>query len=228
MSLFDPLLKALFIVGALVALYVIYRMAQTSRTDARQDPFRSAAAQLGFTFRAEAGFDPAMRAYRAMADGSEPRIANEMSGTRGGHAIRCFDFVSKVRRDERETLRTRSIVTTSVPSAWPTLTIEPETASDRIREELGRDEDVDFESQEFSDRFWVASPDRRFAYDIISGRMMEHLLASSIVHWEVRDGLLVAWADGAWSPQATPHMIDTVVGFLDRVPRHVWTREGPA
>jgi hypothetical protein len=48
---------------------------------------------------------------------------------------------------------------------------------DKIAGAVGFD-DIDFESAEFSKRFHVKSPDKKFAYDVIHPRTMEFLLSS--------------------------------------------------
>jgi hypothetical protein len=57
----------------------------------------------------------------------------------------------------------------------PALFIRREGFFDKIAGFLGFD-DIDLESAEFSDRFKVKSPDKRFAYDVLHPRMMEFLL----------------------------------------------------
>ena len=55
------------------------------------------------------------------------------------------------------------------------LQIRREHPFDKVGEFLGKD-DIDFESAEFSRKFFVQSADRKWAYDIIHTRTMEYLL----------------------------------------------------
>ena len=61
----------------------------------------------------------------------------------------------------------------------PDLLIRREGFFDKIAAAIGFD-DIDFESAEFSRKFLVKSPDKRFAYDIIHQRMMEFLLGDVV------------------------------------------------
>jgi hypothetical protein len=179
------------------------------------------AARLGLSFSPEAEFVPGFREYEAMKPGSRPRVCNQMAGAYKGRDVRCFEFKYTVQQGKSQSTRTRGVVLARVPSSWPRLRIVPESLGYKIMDALGA-EDVDFESQEFSDRFWVTSPDRRFAYDAIDPRMMELLLESPLSRWEIAYGLLVAWEDGSWSPDEFQRSLDALVAFLDRVPKHVW------
>ena len=55
------------------------------------------------------------------------------------------------------------------------LTIRPENVLDKLAGVFGFD-DIDFESAEFSKRFLVKAKDRKWAYDVLHTRAMEHLL----------------------------------------------------
>lgn len=58
---------------------------------------------------------------------------------------------------------------------FPELRIYPENFLSRIGQAFGY-QDIDFESIEFSRSFTVRSKDKKFAYDVCNGAMMEHLL----------------------------------------------------
>ena len=57
------------------------------------------------------------------------------------------------------------------------LFIRPEHFLDKVTEFFGYD-DIDFESAEFSRKFYVKSPDKKWAYDVIGQPTMEFLLAA--------------------------------------------------
>lgn len=58
----------------------------------------------------------------------------------------------------------------------PQVRIRREGILDKIAQAAGL-EDIDFESAEFSDKYCVTSPDKRFAYDLLHPRAMEYFLA---------------------------------------------------
>ena len=88
-----------------------------------------------------------------------------------------YQTTSGTGKNRRTTTHLLSYVLVKLPySTVPSLTVRREHLFDRMAGFLGFD-DIDFESSEFSDRFHVKSPDKRFAYDVIHPRMMEFLLA---------------------------------------------------
>jgi hypothetical protein len=84
------------------------------------------------------------------------------------------------------------------------------------------DGDIDFESQEFSDRFLVKCPDRKFAYDVITPQMMAMLLDSDEWIIEARGYDLLLWKGLAEvSPDELRDGIEFAGRFLNLVPEHV-------
>ena len=106
-------------------------------------------------------------------------------------------------------------------SRVPDLLIRPEGMFDKIAGVLGFD-DIDFESAEFSRRFHVSSPDKRFAYDVIDPRMMEFLLKGDppTVDLENRRCCI---SDGRrrWEPVEFRQKLAWITEFLDHWPKHV-------
>lgn len=213
------LLIVLLIVVGLVAFGLLAFLS------ARERAIRIAqiAARLGLRYQADVRFDRGLRNFEAMSPGNQPRIRNEIAGTYKGRDVRAFDFRYTVQQGKSQSTRTRGVVLASVPVAWPRVRIVPEHFGHKIAHAFGLEE-VDFESQEFSDRFWVEASDRRFAYDLIDARMMEFLLAAPHSRWELQEGLLCAYEEGAWKPEEFVGALDAVVAILDCVPRLVWAR----
>lgn len=75
----------------------------------------------------------------------------------------------------RRTMHEAFAVVQVGPFAMPPVDIRPEHAGDAIAAAVGWD-DLDFESVEFSRRFHVQSPDKRFAWDLLDPRMMQVML----------------------------------------------------
>ncbi len=140
------------------------------------------AAQRGLSF------DPAKRAGFAEGLGfpefekGENRYAYNLCEGRwpGGRGVSCFDFhyetYSTDKDGNRETHHhhfSAALVQSELP--LKPLAIRPEGLFDRVAEFFGAD-DIDFESAEFSRKFHVTSPDRRWAFDVIHTRAMAFLL----------------------------------------------------
>ncbi len=106
-------------------------------------------------------------------------------------------------------------------SRVPDLLIRREGMFDKIAGVLGFD-DIDFESAEFSRRFHVSSPDKRFAYDVIDPRMMEFLLKGDPPTVDIENRRCCI-SDGRrrWEPVEFRQKLKWITEFLDHWPKHV-------
>ena len=109
----------------------------------------------------------------------------------------------------------------------PDLLIRPEHIGDKLKSGLGFD-DIDFESEEFSRRFWVKSSDRKYAYDVLHPRMMEFFLDGD--HWRVeivRDACLVLKGNRRWPPEQFAGCVAWADEFFSLWPEHLTSRLPP-
>ena len=106
-------------------------------------------------------------------------------------------------------------------SGVPDLLIRREGMFDKIAGALGFD-DIDFESAQFSRRFHVSSPDKRFAYDVIDPRMMEFLLRGDPPTVDI-ENTRCCISDGRrrWEPSEFRQKLAWITEFLDHWPQHV-------
>ena len=116
---------------------------------------------------------------------------NVTEGTSGNRPFRAFDYCYRCESDSSErgsfllvlwlmgrdrTDHHFSAVVIEAGIPLKPLSIRPEGFFNKIAEFVGL-EDIDFESAEFSQRFRVRSPDRRWAYDVVHQKTMELMLA---------------------------------------------------
>lgn len=190
----------------------------------RREAFARVAQEAGLQFEPHAGKVPfEWRRMDGMDDGHSPRAANLLHGERGGRRVQCFDFTFKTGSGKNETTHSRAIVLVEVPRHWPRVCVVPENVGHKLIGLVGVEE-IDFESQDFSDRFWVRASDRRFAYDLIHPRFMEWLLEGGPQRWEIEDGLLCVWENGHVKPAVILARIDAALALLAHVPPRLWER----
>jgi len=139
--------------------------------------------------------------------------------------VRCGDFRYKVTRQSGKNRSTStyrfSYVIVHPPWDTPGLLIRPEGVFDKIAGAFGFD-DIDFESVEFSKRFYVKSSDKRFAYDVLHPRMMEFLLAETPPMLDIEDGALcLSDGDRRWDPPTFERQLAFVRNFAELWPRHL-------
>lgn len=135
------------------------------------------------------------------------------------------DFRYKVTRSNGKSSSTTtyrfSYLIVHPPWPSPTLLVRPEGLFDKLKGAFGFD-DIDFESIEFSKRFYVQSDDKRFAYDVLHARMMEFLLAEQPPMLDLEGGALCI-SDGQrrWDAAGFRERIAFVRRFCELWPRHL-------
>jgi len=103
----------------------------------------------------------------------------------------------------------------------PDLLIRKEHLGDKLVGGIGFD-DIDFESEEFSRKYWVKSGDKRFAYDVVHPGMMEFLLEGPTPHVEiVGDVCLILEGWRRWDPETFEGAPGWFQAFLARWPEHL-------
>jgi hypothetical protein len=103
----------------------------------------------------------------------------------------------------------------------PDLFIRREGMFDSVTRALGFD-DIDFESVEFSKRFYVKSNDKKFAYDLIHPAMMEFLLSCEPPAFDLEQGCCcLSNGSGTWSAGAFRANLDCARRFFELWPKHL-------
>ena len=132
---------------------------------------------------------------------------------------------SHTRTETYEQSHWKRFLIVELAAAFPTLVIRPEGWFDKLASFVGFD-DVDFESEQFSSRYFVKSSDRPFAYAVIHPQMMEWLLAEPFAG-QIDRGLLTRDLSGQRHDAATCHAAwSAAVGFINRIPPFVWQDYG--
>lgn len=148
----------------------------------RREALAAEASGLGLRFipgrndqkGAEFGF------INALNHGSNRYAENLVLGDFDGESVQCFDYhYETYSTDSKGNRKTDHhwyhIYALTLPKSFPEITIGPENIFTRFAKNFGYPS-IDFESHEFSRKFLVQSPDKRFAYDVCHARMMEYLL----------------------------------------------------
>jgi hypothetical protein len=171
-------------VGVIAVVAIVYGAKAAAK---RRQEMAALAAELGFSFDEARDRPEAEHAlFAPFKRGHSHRMMNTMRGAAeiAGRPFPCTmgDFEYKVTSSNGKTTTTHTyrfsyiLLRLPFPSV-PGLTIRPENFLDKIAGAVGFD-DIDFESEQFSRRFFVKSTDKKFAYDVVHPRMMEWLLAN--------------------------------------------------
>jgi len=229
--------SVLYVVVVLVGFYSFYYLWGRSARR-RQRNLSRQAARYGLLHFADDPFGLDWLDLPLFHEDDQIAFRNVVIGERDGLPFKAAEFSSYYRQAERggaATLverRAYSILVAEldVRLRMPTTVIAPESLRTLIPGALGM-RDLQFELRRFNDRFHITSHDRRFAYQLIDQRMMEHLLATARVpfRYEVRGSrLLVAVPRNGQDVilREVPRLFQAASGFADHIPRAVWSEHG--
>lgn len=236
------LIILIVVAGAGLVALVIYAAIQAEK--ARQQriaEMRAYAHEAGLSFREEkdTSHDEEYAHFELFRRGFDRAAYNTIYGKMEYNDavvdVNMGDFTYKTREtytttDSKGRTRTRTRIVKHHFSYFimelpyitmPDLLIRREGLFDRIASAFGKN-DIDFESAEFSRKYYVKCDSRKFAYDIIHPRMMEFLL-------ETKPGLIdienarICLADGysVWKSPRFGHSLHWTRRFLDHWPDFV-------
>jgi len=191
--------------------------------------------QLGFQFDPgrDRSLDSRYAHFEVFRQGHSRSASNLMSGDLACGDRTCStlmgDYEYKITTSNGKTTQTTtyrfSFAILHLPYAGVSdVLIRPEGFVDKIKSAMGFD-DIDFESSEFSRCFFVKSPDKRFAYDLIDPRMMEFLLATRPPPIDMERGrILLTDGHRRWKPAEFQQHLQWVQQYFDHWPRHLVDR----
>jgi hypothetical protein len=101
------------------------------------------------------------------------------------------------------------------------LYIRPEGIFDKVTEFVGMD-DIDFESAEFSRKFYVKAKDKRWAYDVITQDTMAFMLDNARgLKIEFSGPYAIVWQNRRMKLETLDRAFTALTGMLDRIPDHI-------
>ncbi len=221
------LIIILVIVGVGIAIYFSYLQQKQ-----RREAMAALAAELGWGFHPgrDTSHDDEYAHFEIFRRGHSRAAYNTLYGEitidDRQYPAKMGDFTYKVTRSSGKSTSTTtyrfSYLILHIPfAAVPDLLIRREGMFDKIAGAFGFD-DIDFESSEFSRKYHVKSPDKRFAYDVITPRMMEFLLGIDAMSIDIERGRCCI-SDGKhkWSPIEFKARLAWIAQFFDLWPEHL-------
>ncbi len=206
----------IFIVVA-IALFIFGAMAAARR---RKELAAWAAGRgLRFDSRKDRGMDERFP-FKCLQCGHSRFAHNISEGEIDGLHVTAFDYQYTTGSGKNQQTHTLSAVIVRSRFPLKPLFIRREGLFDKITEFFGMD-DIDFESAEFSRKFFVKSPDKKWAYDVIHQRMMEFLLESPEFTIEFSGMNMIVWRTGRLKPAGFDDAVNLAVGILQRIPEYV-------
>lgn len=169
--------------------------------------------------------DSRYREFGCLHKGNDRYAFNIVHGWRGERVMLAFDYHyetesrdSKGRRTTTDHYFSAVVIDSKLPLR--PLVIRPEGFFDKIGEFFGFD-DIDFELNEFSRKFYVKAPDRKWAFDVIHQETMEFLLGMPKFTLEFYRGDIIAHNGSRFSIEEFNQAIAVIEGVLDRLPDYL-------
>lgn len=222
-------MELILLVGVALVAYLLWEHYVTNK---RRNELAAWAHSHGLHFDPSRDYDYDARFpnFDCLQRGDGRYAYHRISGSWYEYRFLGFDYHYETYSYSKDGRRTHhyhfSAVILHSPVPLKPLYIRPEGVLDKIAEFLGFD-DIDFESIEFSRRFYVKSPDKRWAYDVIHQRTMEFLLASPTFVIEFDHQHVIAYRDQLFTPQEFEAATTVLQGLLNRLPEYVKQAQAP-
>lgn len=132
--------------------------------------------------------------FSCLRRGHSRRATNILTGALRGLPICAFDYHYSTGGGKEEQHHSFSALMINTGLPLKPLFIRTENFFDKITEFIGFD-DIDFESAEFSREFYVKSPDKRWAFDVLHQKSMEYLLGAPRFTLDFQGPYIMAYRD---------------------------------
>ena len=190
----------------------------------RREAMAALAARLGLHFNPRKRRDLARR-YRfldKLRRGSNRYAYNILSGNYQGHDVMMFDYHYQVNSGKNTHHYNFSFFILGLPATFPELVIDKEGFFSKVAQALGYD-DIDFESHEFSRKFRVRSPNKKFAYDVCNGQMIEYLLSNSDLSIEIEGEVMAISFNSRLSPEYIEPNLNRLIRVRSLMPEYLFS-----
>jgi hypothetical protein len=144
----------------------------------RREAMAQLAQELGLQFYRDDPWDmPVRYAYLDLfGAGHSRKASNLLTGRLAGREVILFDYQYTTGSGKNSHTYTFQAALLETPVVAPKLSLRREGLLDKVAAWVGHD-DLNFESAEFSKRYFVKCTEPKFAYDILHARLIEYLLA---------------------------------------------------
>ena len=204
-----------------VAVFIVIAVVGAHMAGQRRKVVRTWAQGKGWRFSQDKDHDLHERHdFDCLQRGRSRYAYNICQGQWDDLPVRAFDYHYTTGSGKNRSDHNFSAVILAAPVPLKRMLIRPEWLFDKVTAFFGLD-DIDFESAEFSRRFFVKADDRRWAYDVIHQRTMDFLLSSPQYSIAFDRDCVIAWRDRRLQPEQFDEAMELVKGILDRLPDYL-------
>lgn len=220
------------IVVAFIAIFIVAAIAGAMAQRKRREAMFVLSQRLGLRFdpSRDRGMASRYRFLDKLRFGSNRYAYNILSGDYQGHDILAFDYhyethSSNSKGGSQTHHHHFSFFILHMPQTFAELTIAKEGFFSKVAQAVGYD-DIDFESHEFSRRFCVRSKDKKFAYDVCNGRMIEYLLVNQDLTIEIEGPVLAFYFGRRLKPEDIEPNLQRLIQVRELLPDYLFSKGG--
>jgi hypothetical protein len=158
--------------------------------------------------------------FKCLKRGHSRYAYNIISGQHEGANITAFDYHYVTGHGKSRRVHNFSAIVLGTPLPLKFLYIRPENVFDKVSDFFGFD-DIDFESAEFSRKFYIKAEEKRWAYHVIHQRMMAYLLESPKFHVQMDTEQVMAWRNSRFKEEDFDAAFALIQGILIRLPEYL-------
>ena len=211
------------IIPLFIILIIVLGVVGHKQAKARREMLRAWAAERGLQFdeTRRRDVDDQYPGFDLFRRGSGRYGVNFMTGPWESCQLTIFEYHYQTQSGSGKNRSTQhhryTVVMLRPPFPLKPLSIRPEGLWDKVTAAFGWD-DIDFESAEFSRRFHVNAPDRRWAFDVLTPRNMEFLMTHDNVSVLMDEGHIMIPLRGRVDPPAMLNALAVATTILDGIP----------
>ena len=212
------------VIPLIIIAVIIMAVIGHHQNKARRAALAAFAASEGLQFDAtrQRGMEDVYPGFDLFRRGSGRYAENFMTGSHGNCGMSIFEYHYQTQSGSGKRRSTQhhryTVIMLQPPFPLRPLSVRPEGWWDKLTAAFGWD-DIDFESAEFSRRFHVKSPDRRWAFDVLTARTIEFLMGRKELSLEMDDRQLMVPLRGRIEPPAILDAMATGIGVLEGIPQ---------
>jgi hypothetical protein len=215
----SPAVIFVLVAVAIAALAIVGLVAAAKR----RKELQAWAMRNGMIFRTgkDKSIDDRYPNFKCFRQGHSRYGNNFLQGQYKGREFLGFDYHYTTGSGKNQSHHSFSCVIFTLRVPMKPLSIRPEGFFDKVTEFFGYD-DIDFESAEFSRKFYVRAPEKRWAYDVLHTRTMDFLL--SVPPHEIQfDGVwaMIRRGERTFKPTDYEQAADIVCEIMNQLPDYV-------
>lgn len=213
-------IEALFpvLIFFVVSIVIVLAIVQSMK---REKEMREWGEKNGLRYtKKEWSMDDEFPQFSCLRQGHSRYAKNVLTGHFRGLPICAFDYHYTTGSGKNQQQHSFSAMMVNSGLPLKPLYIRTENFFDKFTEFVGFD-DIDFESAEFSREFYVKSPDKRWAYDVLHQKSMEYLLHAPRFTLDFQGPYAMAWRNRKLSISELEDAFAVIKDLLDLLPEYL-------